>query len=205
MTFAPELATLATVLLLGCISPGPDFVAVTSHALADRGSGLRIACGIATAITLWAALSVAGLAFVLSRIAVLYELVRLAGAAFLIYLGIRMLVTTWRRRPSTVAPMRAAPRPGSFKRGFLIGITNPKSAVFFSSLFATILPAHAPDWVYGATIALAAGTALGWFVVVALAFSLGRVQRVYARARRGIDTVMGTLLTMLGLRLALIR
>ncbi len=72
--------------------------------------------------------------------------------------------------------MPAATKRGSFKRGFLIGITNPKSAVFFGSLFATILPAHAPDWVYGATIALAAGTAFGWFMAVALAFSLGRVQ-----------------------------
>ncbi|MGB7755931.1 MAG: LysE family transporter [Salinisphaera sp.] len=95
--------------------------------------------------------------------------------------------------------MPAATKRGSFKRGFLIGITNPKSAVFFGSLFATILPAHAPDWVYGATIALAAGTAFGWFMAVALAFSLGRAQRWYARVRRAIDTVMGALL---GLRLA---
>lgn len=205
MTFVPELFTLGTVLLLGCISPGPDFVAVTSHSLADRRSGLRIASGIATAITLWATLSVAGLAFVLSRIAVLYDVVRLAGAAFLVYLGIRMLLSTWRHGASAVAPMRAATKQGSFKRGFLLGITNPKSAVFFSSLFATILPAHAPGWVYGATIALAAGTAFGWFMLVALAFSLGRVQRLYVKARRTIDTVMGALLTMLGLRLALLR
>ncbi|AWN15030.1 LysE family translocator [Salinisphaera sp. LB1] len=205
MHFVPELATLGTVLLLGCISPGPDFVAVTSHSLADRRSGLRIACGIAAAITLWALLSVAGLAFVLSRVAVLYEGVRLAGAAFLVYLGIRILVSTWHGGPAATAPTRVATKHGSFKRGFLIGITNPKSAVFFSSLFATILPAHAPAWVYGATIALAAGTAFGWFIALALAFSLGRIQRLYAKARRGIDTVMGALLTALGLRLALVR
>ncbi|WP_424820432.1 LysE family translocator [Salinisphaera sp.] len=75
---------------------GHDLHSGTPRPLADRR---RIACGIATAITLWAALSVAGLAFVLSRVAMLYDLVRLAGAAFLVYLGIRMLVSTWRGRP----------------------------------------------------------------------------------------------------------
>lgn len=203
MSFIPELLTLGTV-LLGCISPGPDFVAVTSHALADRRSGLQIACGISIAITLWAALSVAGLAFVLSRFAFVYAAARLLGAAFLVYLGLRMLWSAW--RGADAAPrLRAVTNRGSFLRGFLLGIGNPKSAVFFSSLFATILPAHAPAWVYGATIALAAGTAFGWFMVVALAFSLGRIQRLYAKARFAIDTVMGTLLTALGLRLALLR
>lgn len=201
MSYLPELVTLGSVLLLGCISPGPDFVAVTSHALAERRSGLRIAHGIATAITLWASLSVAGLAFVLSQVALLYEAVRLVGAAYLVYLGVSVLWSA-RRRPAKQMPMQAAMKRGSFRRGFILGMTNPKAAVFFSSLFATLLPAQAPTWVYGTTIALAAATAFGWFTVVALAFSIGRVQQLYGKARWGIDIATGTLLSLLGLRLA---
>ncbi|RJS91857.1 LysE family translocator [Salinisphaera sp. Q1T1-3] len=202
MAFIPELAMLGTVLLLGCISPGPDFVAVTSHALADRRSGVKIACGIATAITIWAALSVAGLAFVLSRVAFVYEAVRLAGAAFLVYLGIKLLWSA--RHGATDGPPRlaAATTQGSFRRGFVLGLFNPKSAVFFSSLFATLLPADAPVWVFAATIALAAVTAFGWFLAVAFLFSVGRIQSLYRRARRVIDATMGVVLAALGLRLA---
>ena len=204
MDYLPQLLTIAGVLLLACISPGPDFVAVTSHALSSRRSGVRIALGIAAAITAWAAITVCGLVLILARIAWLYEIIRLLGAAYLVYLGVQMLWAA--RQPHGGAARLTAGTPhNAFRRGFLIGITNPKSAAFFSSLFAATLPATAPVWIYASVVAIAGVVSVAWFSALALMFSLGHIQRGYQAARRGIDAVMGGVLTLLGLRLALSR
>lgn len=199
-----ELFTIGAVLLLGCMSPGPDFVAVTSQALGTRRAGLRVALGIATAITCWAALSVFGLTVILARIAWLYELVRWVGAAYLIWIGAQLLLAAVRHGDDgdDKGPVTRAAAPAGVRRGFVLGITNPKSAVFFSSLFATLLPATAPAWVYTAVVGLAAATAFGWFALIAVAFSTPRVQAVYRRLQRAIDGLAGGLLTLIGLRLA---
>lgn len=204
MAFIPQLATIAVVLLLACISPGPDFVAVTSQSLVDRRSGLRMALGIATAIVVWATVTIAGLALILARVDGLYEIIRLVGAGYLLYLGIQLLITSWRNGHAAHAVTTRASR-GSVRRGFVIGITNPKSAAFFSSLFATVLPVDAPVWVYLAAIAIAGIVATGWFSILAIMFSVGRVQSLYQGARRWIDAIMGGVLSAIGLRLALSR
>lgn len=204
MAFAPQLATIAVVLLLACISPGPDFVAVTSHSLASRRSGLQVALGISAAIVAWSIVTIAGLALILARIGGLYEIIRLAGAAYLIYLGIHLLIAS--RRPGHAShEVKPGATHGSFRRGFVIGITNPKSAAFFSSLFATVLPASAPLWVYAATIVIAGIVASGWFSILAVMFSVGTVQRLYQGMRHWIDATMGAILAGIGVQLALSR
>lgn len=202
MSYLPQLLTLAAVFLLGCISPGPDFIAVTSHALASRKTGLQVAIGVAAACVIWASLAMFGLGLVLAQVAWAYEAVRIAGALFLIYLGGKMLWSA-RQAPPPLAEGVAEVQPRSgFRRGFLVNMTNPKSAAFFGSLFVTILPVDPPLWVQGATLAIVAAVAGGWFSCVALLFSTGRVRAAYAALRRPVDAVMGAILVALGVRLA---
>ncbi len=211
--FLPELLTLAGVMLLACISPGPDFIAVTSHALNSRRAGLGAAVGVTGACAVWSMLAVFGLGVVLARMAWGYELLRLVGAAYLIYLGVRMIYSMRRSAPDAGAGQSpaTAPQPGaaaflpSVRRGFLVGMTNPKSMAFFGSLFVTVLPVGAPAWVYGATVAVVIVVALGWFSVLAAIFSSSGVRMVYARLRRPFDAVMGAALIGLGVKLAVSR
>ncbi len=202
MTYLPQLLALAGIFLLACVSPGPDFIAVTSNALTSRSRGLGVAVGTATACSVWAALTVFGLGFVLTRIAALYEAIRLIGAAYLIYLGARMLLGA--RRPYGSMPIAGARHDGTsaIRTGFLVGITNPKTAAFFGSLFITILPADVPVLVQTAAVCIVAAVALGWFGLLAIVFSTPGVRSAYARLRRPIDALMGAILVSLGLRLA---
>jgi len=203
MSYAPQLLTVAGVMFLACISPGPDLLAVTSHALSRRSSGLGVATGVATSHTIWAALSIFGLGVVVSRLGWLYETIRIAGALYLFYLGLRMLVGL-RKSEATAAVFQVSPisKRGSFQKGLLVGLTNPKGAAFFGSLFVTILPSHAPGWVHCATLAIVAATSCSWFYAVAVLFSSERFQQGYERVRRPIDAVMGTLLVALSAKLA---
>ena len=205
MTFLPQLLALAGVFLLACVSPGPDFIAVTSNALLSRSRGLGVALGTALACGTWAALTMYGLGFLLARIVWLYDAIRLIGAVYLVYLGAKMLLST--RRPSRPWPVATRPsKEGSAVRtGFVIGITNPKTAAFFGSLFVTILPPNVPALVQGIAVGIVGAVALGWFSLLAMMFSMPRVRSGYAALRRPVDALMGTILVGLGLRLATAR
>ena len=209
MNYTAQLAAIAGVMLLACVSPGPDMLAVTSHAFARRRAGVFAAAGIATSHAIWATLAVFGLGLILAQLAWLYEAIRIAGGVYLLYLGGKTLMGL--RRSAGVsepaAPVSAAAKSASgahaYRRGLLVGLTNPKAAAFFGSLFVTLLPAHAPLWVHGATIATVAGVSIAWFTSIAQLFSTGGVQRGYAKLRRPVDALMGAALVALGARLAL--
>lgn len=207
MSYLPQLAAIAGVMLLACASPGPDMLAVTSHAFARRRAGLFAAAGVSTSHALWATLAVFGLGLILTQLAWLYQGIRIAGAVYLLYLGVKTMMSLRESAGPAAAP-DAAKTTGaaqSYRRGLLVGLTNPKGAAFFGSLFITLLPAHAPMWVHGATIVTVASVSICWFSAMALLFSTRSVQRGYQKLRRPVDAVMGTVLIALGARLALDR
>ncbi|MFT0891499.1 LysE family translocator [Pseudochelatococcus sp. G4_1912] len=214
MEFLPQLLTLAGVMLLACISPGPDFIAITSHALTGRRAGLGAAMGVSCACTIWATLAVFGLGVMLSQMAWAYEVVRFVGAAYLIYLGLRMMASLRRQKgrqaddvPTVSAAVEVTESRRAFlpsvRRGLLVGLTNPKSMAFFGSLFVTVLPVGAPTWVYATTIAVVVVVAIGWFTTLAMIFSSPGVRSVYGRMRKPFDAVMGAALIGLGVKLAM--
>ena len=202
MEYLVEFGTICTVVLLACMSPGPDFIAVTSNALVARGRGLLVATGIAVACMIWAALAIFGLGVLLSNVAWLYDIVRILGAFYLIWLGAKMLYSASKEIPPTAVEKSNVRAGSSFRVGFLVGMTNPKSAAFFGSLFVTILPPHAPTWVHVSTVGSVGIVALAWFCVLAILFSISRVRTSYTRLRRPLDAVMGVALVGIGTRLA---
>ena len=146
-----------------------------------------------------------GLGALIAEFGWLYSTIRLVGAGYLTYLGVRMLLSA-RRAAAPLQLQRAREDArGAFQRGLFVNMANPKAAVFFSSLFVTVLPVGAPLGVHVATVAIVGGVAAGWFVALALMFSAGRVRGVYDRVRRGVDAAMGAALLALGVRLALER
>ncbi|TEA80159.1 LysE family translocator [Allopusillimonas ginsengisoli] len=204
MEYLSQLLTLSGIVLLACISPGPDFVAVTSNALNDRRSGTFVGLGIACAVVVWATLAILGFGLLIKELFWLYETIRLVGAAYLIYLGARMLITSFRSRNRELRVGRASRVSGlqAWRQGFIVGITNPKTATFFATLFVTVLPVGAPTWVYVSMVALVGLITAGWLGILAAFFSVGRVRSVYMRVSRGVDALMGAALVGLGIRLA---
>jgi threonine efflux protein len=204
MRYLPYLASLAGVWAVVVISPGPDFVATLHHATAgSRRAGLLVVAGIAVGTAVWAAGALAGLGLLLARLSWLADTVRLAGALALCWLGARTFLAS--RRPAAgPGPAHAGRGPGRhpWRVGLVTDLANPKAAVFWSSLFAALLPARPPLWVQAASVAVAVAVAGAWYGLVALVFSLGPAVRAYRRARRWVDAVTGGVLVALGLRLA---
>lgn len=204
MEHLPHLVTLAGIILLACASPGPDFVAVTSFSLKDRRAGMLVGIGIACAVAMWATLAILGFGLLIREMFWLYEIIRLAGAVYLTYLGARMLIAAIKSTPADMqqSAVAATTSGGAFRRGLLVGLTNPKTATFFATLFVTLLPAAAPAWVYFAVVAIVFVVTCTWLCLLAAFFSVGRVQTVYTRIRKPVDALMGAALLGLGIRMA---
>jgi threonine efflux protein len=203
MRYVTDLLFLGLVWFAVVIAPGPNFLtAVTASTGRGRRHGLQVAAGFALGDAIWAASSMLGLAVLLMRYGWLTEVVRFGGATVLVIFGLRALV---RARRTEEDPHPAVPR-GSRRSGIVTGLLvdlgNPKAAVFFTSLFAALLPAGSPWWFKIATIALVAAIPACWYSLVAYLFSTGRTARAYQRLRRPFEAVTGTLFVALGLRLA---
>ncbi len=206
MDYASSFAAIAGVVLLGCLSPGPNFIVVTSRALTvSRQAGVLAGLGVALASLTWASLTIAGLALVLQHAAWLLMALRLTGAAYLIYIGLRTILGARRPVPAQgAAGSRARPWQDVWT-GFLTSMTNPKAAAFFGSLFVVTLPVGAPLWVYGLTLCIVTALSATWHCSLALFFSLGPVQAAYRTSKTTISVVMGSALALLGIRLLIVR
>jgi threonine/homoserine/homoserine lactone efflux protein len=205
------LLPLFGVWLLAVMTPGPDFLVVVQHATArSRRHGIAVGAGVACGIVIWASGSMLGLSVLFARLSWMYDIVRFAGAAYLVYLGVRTLWSTWRRREATVAPPVRTVRPvggagRAWRVGFLTNIGNPKAAAFFGSLLGALLPAHTGPLLRVVVMVVMVGIAFAWYTAVAALFGLAPVARVYRRARRWIDRVTAAVLIALGARLAIDR
>jgi threonine efflux protein len=200
------LAAFAAVHLLVAASPGPAFLAVSRTAIGtSRSAGLIAAAAMATGALVWAVATFFGLHVLFAQAPWLYDALRLGGAAYLIYLGIGMLREAWRGGTTPEATAPAAASRATFLRCLAVQLSNPKAAVFFGSIFVTLLPADAPLWVKGAALAILAMNEFGWYALVALVLSAPRARRIYSNAKRALDALFGGFLTVLGVKLALSR
>lgn len=187
------------------VTPGPDMALVTRNAIAHgRAAALRTAFGIEAGLLVWTAASALGLAALLETSALAYSVIKAAGAAYLIYLGARMLLDALRPHDTALHGRGAPPLRGSpFRQGLLCNLLNPKIAVLFTSLIPQFVrpgPTAAFEAAAFALIFVVLG--LLWLTAFALfASAAGRTLRVPA-IRRALDAIAGAILVAIGVRLA---
>jgi len=198
-----DLAGVLAIWLLAVVSPGPAFLVLSQLAAGrSRAAGLGAALGIALGAILFAALTMWGLGVLVTKIAWLGTALRIAGAIYLVYLGLSLFHGASQPAAES-APVEAGGRDllAGLRIGLLTALTNPKAIAFFLSLFAVALPPDLP--LAAKLVLLAAGFSieLCWYVLVAFALSTGWLRSRYARARTTIDRVLGAVLLLLGVRL----
>lgn len=197
------LAGVLAVWLLAVVSPGPAFLVLSQLAAGrSRAAALGAALGIALGASLFATLTLWGLAVVVTQIAWLGTALRLAGALYLVYLGLALFQSSTAEAPPAAPESRGgADFLDGLRIGTLTAITNPKAIAFFLSLFAVALPPSLT--LSGKLVLLASGflIEIGWYVAVALVLSTGRLRALYARARKGIERFLGAALVLLGVRM----
>ncbi|TKC85929.1 LysE family translocator [Trinickia terrae] len=203
MNAATAIATILATLLVGAMSPGPSFIMVARNAIGlSRRDGLATAMGMGIGGVCFSSLALVGLYSLLQSVEWLYAGLKVAGGAYLIYIASRIWLGA--SAPLAFPGERAAGR-GDARKSFWIGLStqlsNPKTAIFYGSIFAAMLPQHPPLWCYFILPPAVFTIEAGWYTVVALCFSSRRPREVYLNSKTWIDRVAAGAITALGLRL----
>ena len=199
MALGSYLAFLGVSLVVIC-TPGQDTaLTIRNTLLGGRSTGAATAAGVAAGQAVWTIATSAGLAVVLMASAPLFLAIRLAGAAYLVYLGIRaiLLPAKWEGRGDATGGAKPS---HAFLQGFLSNLSNAKMVAFFIGLlppFAGPHPSLALLLALGLNFCL---LTLAW--LVAYAFAVERLSGLFRRSamRRALDLVLGSVLVALGVR-----
>ncbi len=205
MNAASYAAFLAVSLLVIC-TPGQDTaLTIRNTLLGGRRSGVATAAGVSSGQAVWTLATSAGLAVILVASGPLFLAVRLAGAVYLIYLGVRSLVKAATRSASEddgahAQAGRLAPRT-AFWQGLLSNLSNAKMVVFFISLLPQFAGPH-PGFVMLALLGLNfCLLTLAWLIGYAFAIERMKALLLRGRVQSAMDALLGAVLVGLGLRM----
>jgi threonine/homoserine/homoserine lactone efflux protein len=203
-----SLVAFAGISLLLAVTPGPDMAVVTKNALAHGRRGVILTTsGIALALVIWVGATAVGLSALLATSSEVLFVLKIVGACYLGYLGLRTLIES-RRRPADLlagAPP-AAPGHAVFRQGFLSAISNPKLGVWFVTFL--------PQWVLPGQDALPrllelgiTFAVIGWIWMNVYGLFVTRLRDVITapRVRQWMDRFTGAVLLAFGVRLAVER
>jgi len=198
-----ELYLIATVAMVMAISPGADFALVCRNTLSSsRESGLYTTFGIATALWLHIAYCIAGLALVINNSPLLFMTIKYSGAIYLVYLGCQslMMKTTASHDQSPIKTLLS--KRLAFVSGFTSNALNPKTTLFFLSIFTQLVSPSTPmaiQIIYGVIICIAH---IGWFISISLLLSQQRFLNKIHRYEHHVNRLLGIVLVLFGLKVA---
>lgn len=211
VTLDSQVIAFTIIAALLTITPGADTMLVIRNVMArGRRAGLLTTVGACSGIFVHATLSALGLSVILVKSALAFEVVKMMGAAYLVWLGVQSLREAFSRKHSTRgdADLRARPARGyrSLVEGVLSNILNPKVAVFYLALFPQFMSPG--DWVFGKSMLLAGihwVEGVLWLSLVTLFVGRLRSWIAQPRVRRAIAATTGTVMILFGVRLAMER
>ena len=204
-----ELAAFLGVAVVVIVTPGPDTaLTIRNTLLGGRRGGVLTAAGVALGQATWTLATAAGAAALLASSERLFTTLKLAGAAYLVWLGAQALADAARgHRLDIVGETRlAARRPTgviALRQGLVSNLTNPKMAAFFPALLPQFAPAGEGAFfaLLGLGVAFAAMT-LAWLAVYAVAVAKAGAVLRRPQIRRALAAVTGAVLVAFGLRIA---
>ncbi len=198
-----SLASILLAVLIGAMSPGPSFLTVARISMSgSRQNGIAAAAGMGGGAVVFAILAILGLKVVFAAFPLIYSVLQLIGGIYLIFIGIRI----WQGAKATIIVQSTNSEKQDtwshvFAAAFLIQISNPKTIVFYSSIFASLLPNGIPFWVAVVLPLLVFLVESGWYSFVALILSSSKSRSLYLRSKIWIDRIAGGLMLLLGIKL----
>ncbi|AXO20023.1 TPA: LysE family transporter [Providencia stuartii] len=196
---------IATIATLGMLSPGPDFfLIVKNSARYQRSAALMTAMGVICAVALHMTYCVAGLAVLITTTPWLFNVLKYAGAAYLIWIGVKSLMPNkgqnldLNNTQHEIVTFKKA-----FMQGFLCNVLTPKATLFFLAVFTQVLSV---DSTFGEKLWIAfiiwGLAAIYWPLLVCLIQS-APVRKGLAKVQKYVDKVLGVVLIAFGVRVAL--
>jgi threonine/homoserine/homoserine lactone efflux protein len=199
-----SVAFVVTCVLI-VVAPGPSFAVMVNQSLRNgRLGGLAAVLGNASGLVFWASASVFGLTALIRTSEFAFLALKVVGAAYLCWLGLRTLVRSRATAADDTVVMRTGGggRLTAFRTGMVTNLANPKAAVLYLALLPQFLPAGGGTLADTAVLAaVQMAISVSWYTLVVLA--VGLVRRTLARpsVKARVEQISGLVLVGLGLRM----
>ena len=204
MEYLPIFLTVALAHFLAVISPGPDFVMITRNSLIySRRTGIYSAIGLGLGILVHVTYSLVGIGLLISKSILLFNTIKLLGAAYLIYIGYKSLTSKSSKTDVIVGDQRKdISKLAAVRIGFITNVTNPKATLFFLSLFTLVVTPSTPSFIkilMGAEMSIVTSM---WFILVAYLASHHVVKSRISGIQHFAEKFIGVVLIALGIKVA---
>ncbi|MCX8568883.1 MULTISPECIES: LysE family transporter [Hyphomicrobiales] len=209
--YAFEFAGLLAVFSVLLVVPGADFVMVVRQSVVHgRRAAIITSFGIGTSLLFHVSYTILGIGLIVSKSLLLFSMLKWAGAAYLVYLGIKAL----RAGPMELAAVdmpqgsddvKTVSAMRCFLMGFVTNALNPKAVLFFVPLFTAMVSHETPAAVKGVYGLLMAVVLIAWFVGVSMFFTMASVRERFVSWGRWFNKATGMIFIGLGVKLATVQ
>ena len=202
-----SVAAIVAVNFAAWITPGPNMIAVISAAVsAGRRAGIATGLGLALGAVIWAGLALAGVTVLFDVFPDIAFALRLLGAGYLFWLGLKALRAAaaddcGALQPTETSAGRAVLK-GAFLTGLSVSLTNPKAALFFGSILTAFVPPAATDLYLAGVVVLCGILAVCFHSTTAFVFSTPFAIQKFNAGRRRITAGFGIVFSGMGLAVA---
>ncbi|HID92239.1 TPA: LysE family translocator [Candidatus Peregrinibacteria bacterium] len=202
--YIPLIASIAFMLLLALVIPGPDFFMVVRQSLQySRKTGIYTAIGLGLGIAVHITYCLAGIALIISKSILLFNIIKIIGAIYLFYIGFQVFLSkaddieikNFEKKQDISSLM-------ALKVGFLTNVLNPKATLFFMSMFTVFIPEVTPNIILAIISIVMILMTIIWFICVSLFFTQPKVQIVFNKFQKIFNKIFGGLLMALGVKIA---
>jgi threonine/homoserine/homoserine lactone efflux protein len=205
MVLDARLGAFVLLSILLIVTPGPDTALIIRNALASgpRASTLS-ALGVAIGTVVWATAATLGVGVLLEQSSIAFTALKLAGAAYLCYLGVRSLLASGRtdKAETGAVPRHRLPDREAFSQGLVSNLLNPKTGAFFVTVMPQFLVRGDPPLRLTIMVLAFETILLVWLIAYGHVVSRAGRSRFGARVRQGLTRLSGVVLIGLGARLA---
>ncbi|MEK1888124.1 MAG: LysE family transporter [Phyllobacterium sp.] len=200
-----ELLGLMAVFSIMAISPGADFALVVRQSIVHgRRAAIITSFGIGASLLFHISYTVLGLGLIVSKSLLLFSLIKWAGAAYLLYLGVKALRAPkpdassefTEREPAKLSAVRC------FLMGFVTNALNPKAVLFFLSLFSALVSHETPILIQAGYGVVMSAALISWFIAVSVFFTMQSVRERFVAWGQWLNRVTGLVFIGLGIKLA---
>ena len=208
MEYLNEWIAVYSITLFAAMSPGPDFfVAVRSALVHNFKTACMTSLGLAMGVGTHCLYCILGVGLLISQSILLFNIIKWVGAAYLIYIGIQSVRSKGAEISRKSIDAQIGNQKTSYfkalKTGFVTNVMNPQATLFFLSLFTQIISPETPFSVQAGYIVTSMVVVFSWFAFLSVIITRRLVRRLYERASKWIDRLMGVILIGLGIRIAL--
>ncbi|MCP4022784.1 MAG: LysE family transporter [Desulfobacteraceae bacterium] len=197
------LLSVVSIWSIAVITPGPNFFITAQTAVKhSRLAGIFIVLGTCTGTIIWSIAGYFGIAYLFIAAPWIYTSLKIAGGSYIIYLGITVIISSYKSNSEAdIQQVNFQSNFVNWRKGLVTNLSNPKTAMFITSLFASVLPKEPTLFMGILIVTLMVVISLVWYSFVVFIFSSKKFSGFYNRMQKRLEGFAGIIFIAFGVKL----